>query len=199
MPAVFAPLGAAQCRAPAALRALQVAVLDYGETKGASVTLTKAFSGTSVSFDKSMAAVEKLLGEHGVRESRYTHLRPQRTPKNEFDKATETQGRVVYEFVYQGRGDAERRGVRIAVSYQPEIGPRGGIAGSTQEMAARALFWFLKAKFDSIDYGIEEFDVAFMPHLVTAIGETFAERPALITEAAQRPESIAMLALPSPQ
>ena len=65
-------------------------------------------------------------------------------------------------------------------------------------MAARALFWFLKAKFDSIDYGIEEFDVAFMPHLVTALGRTFAEEPLLISEAMARPESVGtMLALPA--
>lgn len=163
------------------------------------MALTKAFASTSVSFEKSMGEVEKLLGAHGVRESRYTHRRPERAPKSEFDKAPDTRGSVVYEFVYPGKNLEERRGVRVTVHYQPEIGKRGGNAGTTPEMAARALFWFLKAKFDSIDYGIEAFDVAFMPHLVTALGETFAERPALIAEATSRPESIGMLALPAPR
>jgi len=162
------------------------------------VTLSKAFASTSVSLEKSMAEVDRILGVHGVRESRYTHRRPEHSPKSEYDKAPETRGSVVYEFVYPGKGAEERRGVRVTVHYQPEIGKRGGQAGTTAEMAGRALYWFLKAKFDSIDYGIEAFDVAFMPHLVTAIGETFAERPLLIAEATSRPESIGMLALPAP-
>ena len=162
------------------------------------MTLNAAFSSTTVSFDKSMAEVEKLATKHGVRESRYTHKRPERAPRDGRDRSPETQGAVVYEFVYPGKGLEERRGVRVTVAYQPQIGPQGGKAGTTPEMGARALFWFLKAKFDSIDYGIESFDVAFMPHLVTAIGETFAERPILIGEAVSRPESIGMLALPAP-
>lgn len=162
------------------------------------MTLNASFASTSVPFDRTMAQIERLLGEHAVRESRFTHMRPQRAPTSPGDRSVETIGRVIYEFVYQGKGAAERRGVRITVPYQPRIGPQGGKAGTTGEMAARALFWWLKAKFDSIDYGIEEFDVAFMPHLVTQLGATFAERPALIAEAMQHPEHVATLALPPP-
>lgn len=156
------------------------------------MTLTKAFVDTTVRFDKSMADIEKLLQTHAIRESRFTHLRPQREPRSEYDKAEDTQGSVVYEFV-RGRDD-DRRGVRVTVRYQPQIGIRGGKAGTTAEMAARALYWFLKAKFDAIDYGIEEFDVAFMPHLLTALGTTFAEQPLLIAEVIHRPESVLAIA-----
>ncbi len=168
--------------------------------------ITKAFASTSVAFEKSMSAVEKMLGEHGIRESRYTHIRPARAPKNQYDKEPETQGSIIYEFVSAPNGKPrpgstelnERRGVRLAVFYQPEFTQYKTPKGTTPEMAARALYWYLKAKFDSIDYGIEDFDVAFMPHLITTIGTTFAERPALISEAVAHPESVAMLALPAP-
>ena len=93
--------------------------------------------------------------------------------------------------------------MRIAVLYQPtttRIDKRSSIKrkvkGTTAQMAARALYWFLKSKFDSIDYGIEEFEVAFMPHLVTAIGSTFAEEPHLIDVVMERPEDISLLGQP---
>ncbi len=160
------------------------------------MTLTAAFGTTQVSFEKSMSEVERLLTGHGVRESRYTHVRPARLPARAGERGEETRGRVVFEFVWRRGEDA--RGVRITVPYQPEVGTRGGKAGTTPEMAARALYWLLKAKFDSIQYGIEEFEVAFMPHLVTSLGSTFAEEPHLITQAAQRPETIGQMLLPPP-
>ena len=92
----------------------------------------------------------------------------------------------------------------MTVPYQPvqmiqdRYGYRKKGKGSTREMAARALYWFLKSKFDAIEYGIEEFDVAFMPHLITQIGWTIAEQPQLIEQMASAPESIARLALPAP-
>lgn len=171
------------------------------------MALTKAFASTVVKFEKSMAEIEKILSDHGIRESRYTHMRPQRAPKNLADKSDETVGAIVYEFVSapngkKGAGSTElneRRGVRIAVKYQPEFTEYKTPKGTTAEMGARALYWYLKAKFDSIDYGIEDFDVAFMPHLVTALGSTFAETPLLISEAVSHPESISTLALPAPR
>lgn len=163
------------------------------------MTLRQSFANTAISVEKSISEIDKMLGAHAVRESRHTHIRPLRAPKSPTEAASpDTIGRIVFEFVYPGKSDLERRGVRIAVEYRPFVGKQGGKAGSTAEMAARALFWFLKAKFDSIDYGIEEFDVAFMPHLVTALGRTFAEEPLLISEAMARPESVGtMLALPA--
>jgi len=160
--------------------------------------LTIAYANTTVSFDKSMGEIEKMLAAHGIRESRFTHRAPEQRQKDEKDLAPETLGHIIYEFVY-GK-DETRRGVRVTVAYRPGPGnPGTKTGGTTREMGARAMFWFLKAKFDSIDYGIEAFDVAFMPHLITAIGETFAERPALIVEAAMRPEAIGMLSLPAPR
>lgn len=121
------------------------------------MTLTRAFSNTLIGLEKSMAEIDKMLGGHGVRESRHTHRRPERAPLRSDDLAPETIGALVYEFVYPGKVEGERRGVRISVNYQPEYTQYKTPKGTTAEMAARALFWFLKAKFDSIDYGIEAF------------------------------------------
>jgi hypothetical protein len=161
------------------------------------MTLTKAFAATEVKFEKSMAAVEAILGKHGIRESRYTHLRPSRLANSVSDEKPEAQGSIVYEFV--GGVNETRRGVRVSVGYRPVNTGYKKPGGTSEEMAARALYWYLKAKFDSIDYGIEDFDVAFMPHLVTSIGTTFAEEPGLIASAILQPESVARLALPAPR
>ena len=142
----------------------------------------RAFAGTTVGLDKSMVQVKKLLNEHDVRETRYTEIG---------DAAV---GRVIYEFVH-GTEDT-RRGVRIVVYWEGKRGPQGGQKGSTPSMAGRALFWFLKSKFDSIDFGIEEFDVAFMPHLVTQLGPTFAEQPELIEQVLEDPERLSLAVEP---
>lgn len=158
---------------------------------------TKAFAGTSISIDRSMNEIDKLLTRYGVRENRYTHSRPERvgTP------GEAGAGALVYEFVWPERGAQARRGVRIVVQYREEVGPQGGRRGITAEQAGRALFWHLKSKFDSIEFGIESFDVAFMPYLRTALadGGTIAENPHLIGEFTAQPHAIgSMLALPAP-
>lgn len=158
---------------------------------GDPVTLSPAFTDTQVSFSSSLDQIERLLEKHGIGEQRYTHLKP-----TDDDSA----GRLIYEFVAPTAGERDRLGVRLIVAYEPLVLKRGRkVKGTTAKMAARALFWMLKAKFDSIDYGIEEFEVAFMPHLITQLGMTFAERPELIAPAMDRPESIVTLALPAPR
>ena len=164
------------------------------------MTLTTAFTSTKVALGVSLSQVEGLLEAHGVREQRYTHFKPDDPESVEQDGI----GRIVYEFVRAGTEATERRGVRITVAYTPTVIKinhrhiKRKANGTTAAMAGRALYWFLKAKFDAIDYGIEDFEVAFMPHLVTQIGSTFAETPQLIAEAVASPESIAQLALPAP-
>jgi hypothetical protein len=159
---------------------------------------TKAFSGTSISVDKSMAEIDKLLTKYGVRENRYTHSRPERVgAPGELGK-----GALVYEFVWPERGEQARRGVRIKVEYREVVGVRGGRAGITAEQAGRALFWHIKSKFDSVEFGIESFDVAFMPYLRTALadGGTLAENQHLIGEFTAKPLAIgSLLALPAPR
>lgn len=161
------------------------------------MTLTTAFTNTQVALDRSLQQCEGLLGTHGIREQRYTHKKPLDPDATEGGDAL---GSIVYEFVQEH----ERRGVRITVQYQPSIIKIGArhipkrARGTTAQMAARALYWFLKAKFDAIDYGIESFDVAFMPHLMTQLGTTFAEAPELIDEVLAHPDSVAQLALPAP-
>lgn len=158
--------------------------------------LNMAFTATTVSLDKSLGEIDRLLVAHGVTENRYTHMKP-RDPNADGEDG---QGRIVYEFLYPIDGDPfNRAGVRVAVIYQPVIerpNHRNRLRtpkGTTPQQAARALYWYLKAKFDAIDWGIEEFRVAFMPHLVTQLGTTFAEEPWLIDAAVSSPGSIAEL------
>jgi hypothetical protein len=143
----------------------------------------QAFAGTTVPLDKSMVQVKKLLNEHGVFETRYT------------ETGTPDEGQLIYEFVHGA--DESRRGVRVNVTWASFAGPKGGRKGSTSSMAGRALFWFLKSKFDSIDYGIEEFDVAFMPHLMTQLGPTFAEQPDLIGQVILDPSALSLAVPPA--
>lgn len=159
---------------------------------------TKAFAGTSISVDKTMSEIDRLLTQRGVRENRYTHMRPERVGA----PGDAGRGALVYEFVWPERGEQLRRGVRVVVFYREEVGPKGGRAGITAEQAGRALFWHLKSKFDSIEFGIETFDVAFMPYLRTALadGGTIAENPHLISEFTAQPHAIgSLLALPGPR
>lgn len=165
------------------------------------MALTTAFTSTTIALDKSLTQVEGLLEQHGVREHRYMHTKPENPASVDEDGV----GRLVYEFVRPGDDYIDRRGVRITVMYTPTIlrlhrgrHEKQRVKGTTAQMAARALYWFLKAKFDAIDYGIEDFEVAFMPHLVTQLGSTFAETPHLIGEAVSNPESITQFALPAP-
>lgn len=156
----------------------------------------KAFSSTLVAVDRSMAEVDRLLTGYGVRENRYTHMRPQQIGA----RGTEGEGTLVYEFVWPEKGTQPRRGVRIVVPYREEVGPKGGRAGVTAEMAGRALFWHMKSKFDAISFGIATFDVAFMPYLLTQLpgGRTMAEEPELITRLIEKPNDVgSLLALPA--
>ena len=166
------------------------------------MTLTMAFTNTKVSLDRSMSQIDGLLEKNGIRESRHTHQRPVDPTAAEGEDA---RGAITLEFVYPGKNDGDRRGVRITVGYQPLARKitasytRKTVKGTTPEMAARALFWYLDTKFKSIQYGIEEFDAAFMPHLLMQIGRTLAEEPMLIAEVVNRPESIGRLLLPPPE
>lgn len=144
-----------------------------------------AFTNTKVSVDRTMSEIEGLLSKRGVLDARYTHSRPRG------EQGPEGIGTITYEFVWPGKSEIERRGVRLVVAYRPVVwkGVRK-VRGVTGQMAARALFWLLKAKFDSIDFGVEEFEVAFMPHLVTELGFTFAEQPNMIAEAMAQPDRL---------
>ena len=166
--------------------------------------LQTSFATTAVSLDKSLLEIDRLLGRHGVKEKRYTHLEPENV--NAKDDAG--RGRILYEFVWPGGGEIwQRRGVRVTVAYRPAqerkaYRGRWIVRGTTAQQAARALYWMLKAKFDSIDWGIEEFEVAFMPHLITQLGSTLAEEPRLLEAALVNPAHLldvpAHRSLPSP-
>jgi hypothetical protein len=159
------------------------------------MTLNRAFTNTTVSFNESLEQIAALLAAHGVRDMRHT----QRLPTDPNDASGEAgEGLLVYEFLKPAAEEADRRGVRLTVKYRPTMLKQTRrsrameeVKGTTAQMAARALYWLLKAKFDAIDYGIEDFDVAFMPHLRTALGgPTFAESPQLLAMAIEHPAAL---------
>ena len=173
-----------------------------GEHRVVEVTITKAFANTQVALDRSTAQIDGLLELHGVRESRITHQKPLDPTADSGENAA---GSLTLEFIQPGTDDCERRGLRIRVDYQPtirSIDRRSHTArktkGTTAEMAARALFWFLDTKFKAIQYGLEEFDDAFLPHLITQIGYTMAERPELAIALLDEPTSIGQFMLGGP-
>lgn len=142
----------------------------------------RAFTSSKVSVANTWTHLRSLLQKHGVTQQQVT------------ESGTATEGTLALAFLH-GEGTTQR-GVRITVAYETKRGPKGGRVGSDDKMAARALFWFVKAKFDSIDYGIEEFDVAFMPHLLTNRGMTFAEEPHHVTRLLEDPEKMGLLPAP---
>lgn len=162
--------------------------------------LTQAFASTKVSLDRSMSQIEGILEKEGIRESRYTHRKPVDPAATEGEDAA---GSLTLEFI-RSSADKLRRGIRITVAYQPTVVKidartytRRKVKGTTADMAARALFWYLETKFKSIQYGLEEFDTAFMPHLVTQIGMTMAEQPQLVERVLDQPENIGRFLLPA--
>ncbi len=48
----------------------------------------------------------------------------------------------------------------------------------------------------AVQYGLEELDAAFLPHLITQIGYTLAERPELTAAVLNEPGSITQIMLP---
>ena len=164
------------------------------------MVLSKSFSKTQVDFNRSMKQIEGILEVQGIIETRVTHLRP--TAPDATD-GPESRGSLTIEFISESGGaERARRGVRITVHYQPSMKAFNSrhvarvVKGTTPEMAARALYWYLDMKFKSIEWGIEEFDVAFLPHLITQIGATPAEQQHIVEAMVDDPDSVGRLLLP---
>jgi hypothetical protein len=108
--------------------------------------------------------LERLLGKHDIRASRWTH----------YTELSDQPGVVRFEFEWR-RKDGGTLGYRIEVSYKRKAGPRGGQTGTTREQAARALYWHVKNLLDAVDYGIVELEEAFFPHMLGPGGATIFE------------------------
>jgi len=128
-------------------------------------------SNTSVPVDDSLRAIRRLVEEHDA--DGWMHL--------------EQRGRHAIQFQINGRVirfvlpelDPENPG--LSISHTP-TGKRRTAAevqkriGAERRRRARVLFLCVKAKFVSITDGVETFDEAFLPHIVTPSGQTLGEQ-----------------------
>ena len=103
----------------------------------------KAFSSTVVPVGRSRDEIERLLLGHGAEAVRWTSL----------------VDRVLVEFKHPDGSFA------VGVCYDMADAPT---AAQRERQALRALHWHVKAKFDAIEFGLEDTLTAFMPYLITA-------------------------------
>lgn len=107
----------------------------------------KAYKQTQVNWGKSQAQITKLLESQGVLDVRFTFLQSQNSLICEFNYPTELEGKKVVV------------GVRILLPV-PKDDDRA------RNQIHRALFYYLKTKFEALNFGLVEFIQEFMPHLI---------------------------------
>ena len=110
----------------------------------------KAFGGTEVPAARSQQQIEDLLRKHDVEAIRWTMLGE----------------RIVLEFKLPDGS--------FALSVRYDVGD-ARTDDARRRQVLRALAWHLKAKFDAIDFGLEDVMRAFMPYLITAPNRTLGD------------------------
>lgn len=109
----------------------------------------KAYKQTQVNWGKSQAQITKLLNQQGIQDVRFTFL--------------QTQNTLICEFNYPTK--IENKAVNIAVRILLPI-PDWESSEKARNQIHRALFYYLKTKFEALNFGLVEFIQEFMPHLV---------------------------------
>jgi len=113
------------------------------------VRTIKAYKHTSVAWGKSQANITKLLTEYGIQDTRFTFLQSRNELICEFNYPTKIEDKDV------------SIGVRILVPI-----PKLEDLEKAKNQIHRALFYYLKTKFEALSFGLVEFTQEFMPHLV---------------------------------
>ena len=108
-----------------------------------------AYKSTSVNWAKSQANIGKLLDKVGIKDVRFTFMA--------------SQGSIICEFNYPTIVDDKEVniGVRIIVRL-----PESKNQEQSKNQVHRALYYYLKTKFEALDFGLVEFVQEFMPHLI---------------------------------
>lgn len=108
---------------------------------------TNAYKQTTVHWAKSQGQIAALLEKNGVQDIRFTFLQS----KNE----------LICEFNYPSELDNKpvSYGIRIVI-------PIESSDDKLKNQIHRALFYYLKSKFEALNFGLVEFVKEFMPHLV---------------------------------
>ena len=109
--------------------------------------IVRAYKTTKVNWGKSQAQITKLLEQQGVRDIRFTFLQSQNQLICEFNYPTKLENKDV------------NVGVRILL-------PIPDIDEKAKNQIHRALFYYLKTKFEALNFGLVEFMQEFMPHLL---------------------------------
>ncbi|MFA5154189.1 MAG: hypothetical protein WC554_16685 [Clostridia bacterium] len=107
----------------------------------------KAYKHTAVNWGKSQAQITKILEQQGVQDVRFTFLQTQNTLICEFNYPTKIENKDV------------NVGVRIVL-------PIPANDDRAKDQIHRALFYYLKTKFEALNFGLVEFIQEFMPHLI---------------------------------
>lgn len=115
--------------------------------------MAKAYRQTQVSPYKSQEYIERLLRKHGVDGVRWTSLT----------------GEASLEFRLP-RGDSSI-GFHVGIEYIHE---------SSRAQYMRALYWYIKAKLEAIEFGLVDFEKEFLPFLIIGpnrtVGDEVVER-----------------------
>ena len=123
-----------------------------------------AYRGTEVPVERSQSHIRELLYRYGADGIQFSESRKE--------------GKIQMRFMYEVNGDPEKvvYFVRIeAVVLEP--GGRSGTAAMERKQhqagraAWRAVYWALKSRMESINYGIETFEQAFLAHFEAGIDE----------------------------
>jgi hypothetical protein len=128
--------------------------------------LNRSFTSTKVATERSAKQLRELLSDHGIRSIRVTD--------DLEDVGNKKPGMVMVEFLWSP-AEGQWLAARCSIQYQASTGSRGGQNGTTVEMAYRALFWHIKAKLDSVDWGISTMEREFFGNMITCTGQTVAD------------------------
>jgi len=108
-----------------------------------------SYQKTSVHWGKSQADISKVLTKHGIQDTRFTFLQSRNELICEFDFPTKIEEKDI------------KIGVRILLPI-----PKAKDLEQAKNQIHRALFYYLKTKFEALSFGLVEFTQEFMPHLV---------------------------------
>ena len=109
----------------------------------------KSYKSTAVNWAKSQAQIGKLLDAVGISDVRFTFMQSQQS--------------LICEFNYPDKVDDKTMniGVRIIIRIPDHKDPE-----QAKNQIHRALYYYLKSKFEALDFGLIEFMQEFMPHLI---------------------------------
>lgn len=111
----------------------------------------QSYRHTTVHWGKSQSDTLRMLSKHGVRDVRFTML--------------DSQQMIICEFSFPTK--LESKDVLLGVRIQIKLPSQGRLKDTdrNKNQVHRALFYYLKTKFEALQFGLVEFVEEFLPHL----------------------------------